>query len=142
GLGISGVDNVVLISLLAALLSLIPHLGNIIGLGLAMAVGVASGGASGPLLGIVIVFCVSQVIETYILEPYVVGDQVDIHPFFIIVTVILANIIWGVMGMVLVVPLVGMLNVVLKNVDSLKVFEFLLGNGDDEGQVDDNTKVV
>ncbi|HLT08287.1 MAG TPA: AI-2E family transporter [Cyclobacteriaceae bacterium] len=142
GLGISGVDNFVFISILAALLSLIPYIGNIIGFGLAMALGVASGGESGTLLGIVIVFSVTQFIETYILEPYVVGDQVDIHPFFIIVTVILANIIWGVMGMVLVVPLVGMLNVVLKNVDSLKVFGFLLGNGDDEGQVDDNTKVV
>src|SRR5690606_2489444 len=132
GLGISGVDNVVFISILAALLSLIPYIGNIIGFGFAMALGVASGGESGTLLGIVIVFSVTQFIETYILEPYVVGDQVDIHPFFIIVTVILANIIWGVMGMVLVVPLVGMLNVVLKNVDSLKVFGFLLGNGDDE----------
>lgn len=136
GLGISGVDNFVFISILAALLSLIPYIGNIIGFGLAMALGVASGGESGTLLGIVIVFSITQFIESYILEPYVVGDQVDIHPFFIIVTVILANMVWGVMGMVLVVPLVGMLNVVLKNVGSLKVFGYLLGNGkEDETEI-------
>src|SRR5690606_20578046 len=39
GLGISGVDNFIFISTLAALLSLIPYIGNIIGFGLAMALG-------------------------------------------------------------------------------------------------------
>jgi predicted PurR-regulated permease PerM len=133
GLGISGVDNFIFISMLAALLSLIPYLGNMIGFGLAMALGVASGGGSGTLIGVVVVFGVAQFIESYILEPYVVGDQVDIHPFFIIVTVILGNMVWGVMGMVLVVPLIGMLNVIFKSVDSLNVFGFLLGNEEEEG---------
>lgn len=134
GLGISGVENFIFISILAALLSLIPYLGNVIAFGLAMALGVASGGGSGTLIGVVIVFSVTQFIESYILEPYVVGDQVDIHPFFIILTVILANMVWGVMGMVLVVPIVGMINVVFKNVESLKVFGYLLGNGEESGK--------
>src|SRR5690606_13992348 len=129
--------NFIFISILAALLSLIPYIGNIIGFGLAMALGVASGGESGTLLGIVIVFRIPQFIERYILAPYVVRDQVDIHPYFIIVTVILANMVWGVMGMVLVVPLVGMLNVVLKNVERLKVFGYLLGNGEEDGKAED-----
>lgn len=128
GLGISGVDNFIFISMLAAVLSLIPYLGNIIGFGLAMALGVASGGGSGTLIGVVIVFSVAQFIESYVLEPYVVGDQVDIHPIFIIVFVVLANMVWGVLGMVLVVPIVGMINVVFKHVESLEVFGFLLGN--------------
>lgn len=132
GLGISGVDNFIFISLLAAVLSLIPYFGNMVGFALAMALGVASGGGSGTLVGVVIVFSVTQFIESYILEPYVVGDQVDIHPFFIIVTVILANMVWGVMGMILVVPVVGIINVIFMNVESLKVFGFLLSNGEEK----------
>lgn len=139
GLGISGVENFIFISILAALLSLIPYLGNVIAFGLAMALGVASGGGSGTLIGVVIVFSVTQFIESYILEPYVVGDQVDIHPFFIIVSVILANMVWGVMGMVLVVPIVGMINVVFRNVESLEVFGYLLGNGEESGKTEDET---
>src|SRR5690606_20403801 len=100
GLGISGVDNFIFISILAAVLSLIPYFGNIIGFFLAMALGMASGGDSGTLIGVVVVFSLVQFVESYILEPYVVGDQVDIHPFFIIVTVILGNMVWGVMGMI------------------------------------------
>jgi len=133
GLWISGVDNFIFISIFAAFLSLIPYFGNIIGFILAMALGVASGGDSGTLIGVVIVFSVAQFIESYILEPYVVGDQVDIHPFFIIVIVVLANMVWGVIGMILVVPIVGMLNVIFKNVESLEVFGYLLGNKEEEG---------
>jgi predicted PurR-regulated permease PerM len=96
-----------------------------------MALGMASGGDSGTLSGVVIVFSLVQFIESYVLEPYIVGDQVDIHPFFIIVSVILGNLVWGVMGMILAVPVVGIINVVFRNVDSLKVFGFLLSNKDD-----------
>lgn len=128
GLSISGVDNFIFISLLAAILSLIPYLGNILAFGLAMALGLASGGGSGTFIGIAIVFSVAQFIESYILEPYIVGDQVDVHPFFIIVSVVLANLLWGVMGMILVVPLMGILKVVLNNVRGLEVYGFLLSN--------------
>lgn len=131
GLGISGVNNFIFISIFAAALSLIPYFGNLIGFGLAMALGMASGGDSGTLIGVGIVFSLVQFIESYVLEPYIVGDQVDIHPFFIIVSVILGNLVWGVMGMILAVPVVGIINVVFRNVDSLKVFGFLLSNKDD-----------
>lgn len=131
GLGISGVSNFIFVSILAAVLSLIPYFGNIIGFFLALAFGVVSGGDSGTFIGVVVVFSLVQFIESYILEPYIVGDQVDIHPFFIIVVVIIGNMVWGVMGMILAVPVLGILNVVLLNVESLKVFGFLLSNNEE-----------
>lgn len=136
GLGISGVNNFIFISILAAVLSLIPYLGNIIGFALAMALGAASDGGSGTIFGVIIVFSVAQFIESYILEPYVVGDQVDIHPVFIIVTLIMANMVWGVMGMILVVPVVGMINVIFKNVASLEAFGFLLSTEENDKKKD------
>lgn len=128
GLGISGVRNYILISILAAVFSLIPYFGNLIALGLVLALRIAAGGDMAGLFAVIVVFSVVQFIETYILEPYVIGDQVDIHPFFIIVTVILGNMVWGVMGMILAVPVVGIINVVLRNVSSLEAFGFLLSN--------------
>lgn len=128
GLAISGVSNFLFISIIAAVLSLIPYLGNIIGFGLAISFGLVSGGDTGTLIGVVVVFSVVQFIESYILEPYIVGDQVDIHPFFIIVIVILGNMVWGMMGMILAVPIVGIINVILRHVKSLEVFGYLLSN--------------
>lgn len=48
--------------------------------------------------------------ESYILEPYVVGDQVDLHPYFVIRAVIIGNSTWGVAGMVVSIPVLAMIN--------------------------------
>ncbi|GHA31576.1 AI-2E family transporter [Salinimicrobium marinum] len=130
GLGISGVDNFILISVLAAVLSLVPYVGNIIGFGLALAFGYLTSGESGVLIGIIITFAIAQFVESYVLEPYVVGDQVDLHPFFVILAVIVGNMVWGVAGMILSIPILAMINVVLLNVGPLQAFGFLFSKED------------
>lgn len=128
GLGLSGVDNFILVSVIAATLSIIPYIGNIIGFGIAMTFGYLTSGETGVLIGILITFSVAQFVESYILEPYVVGDKVDLHPFFVILAVVAGNAIWGVMGMILSIPIVAIINVVLLNIPNLRPFGFLLSN--------------
>ena len=132
GLGISGVDNFILISIIAATLSLVPYIGNIVGFGLAMTFGYLTSGETGVLIGILLTFTVAQFVESYILEPYVVGDQVDLHPFFVILVVIIGNMVWGVMGMVLSIPVLAIINVVFLHVEPLKPFGFLFSQEDDD----------
>lgn len=120
GLGISGVDNFILISMIAALLTLIPYVGNMIGFTLAMVFGYLTSGSTSVLIGIVLTFGVGQFIESYILQPFVVGDRVKVHPFFTILVVIIGNFIWGVTGAVLAVPLFGIITVVLLNTTALR----------------------
>lgn len=130
GLGISGVNNFILISVLAAVLSLVPYIGNIIGFGLALTFGYLTSGQSGVLIGIIITFSIAQFVESYILEPYIVGDQVDLHPFFVILAVIIGNMVWGIAGMVLSIPILAIINVVLLHVGPLHPFGFLLSKED------------
>ncbi|HET8885919.1 MAG TPA: AI-2E family transporter [Salinimicrobium sp.] len=130
GLGISGVNNFIIISALAALFSLIPYLGNIIGFGMAMAFGFLTTGETGVLVGIIITFVIAQFVESYILEPYVVGDQVDLHPFFVILAVVIGNQVWGIMGMILAIPILAIVNVVFRHVQVLHPFGYLLSKKD------------
>ncbi|WP_265163448.1 AI-2E family transporter [Salinimicrobium tongyeongense] len=132
GLGISGVNNFILISILAAVLSLLPYIGNIVGFGLAMIFGYLVSGETGVLVGIIITFGVAQFVESYILEPYIVGDQVDLHPFFVILAVIIGGMVWGIAGMVLSIPILAIINVVFSNISPLKPFGFLLSKDDDD----------
>lgn len=134
GLGISGVNNYILIAVIASFLTLIPFIGNIIGMGLALIFGYLTQGETSILIGVLLTFTVVQFIESYVLEPYIVGDKVDIHPFFVILAIILGNMIWGVMGMVLAIPVLGILNVVFIHVPSLEAFGYLLSTDDDEPQ--------
>jgi predicted PurR-regulated permease PerM len=132
GLGFSGVSNFILVSILAAFLSIIPYLGNVIGFGLALAFGYLTSGETGVLIGIIATFTVGQFFESYILQPYVVGDKVDLNPFLIILVVIIGSMVWGVIGMVVAIPLLAILNVVLNHVGPLKPFGYLFSKDDPE----------
>lgn len=130
GLGISGVNNFILISVIAALFSLIPYVGNIIGFGMALIFGYLTSGDPTVLLGIVITFAVAQFVESYILEPYVVGDKVDLHPFIVILVVVIGNMVWGIVGMIIAIPILAMINVVMHHIAPLQPFSFLLSDED------------
>lgn len=130
GLGVSGVDNFILISLIAAFLSLIPFIGNMVGFFLALSFGFLTTGETSVLIGIIITFSIVQFIESYVLEPYVVGDQVDLHPFLVILSIIIGNMVWGVMGMILAIPVLGIINVILLHIKPLKPFGYLLSSED------------
>jgi len=127
GLGISGVSNFILVALLAAVLTIIPYLGNVLGYCLAIIFGYLVNGEMGVLVGITSTFVLTQFIESYILQPYIVGDEIDLNPFFVILAVILGNLLWGIIGMVVAIPVLGILNVIFLHVPSLKPFGYLFG---------------
>ncbi len=131
GLGISGVDNFILIAVIAAFLTLIPFIGNIIGMGLAVLFGYLTQGETSVLIGVILTFTIVQFVESYVLEPFIVGDKVDIHPFFVILAIILGNMVWGVIGMILAIPVLGILNVIFRHVPSLKALGYLLSTEKD-----------
>ncbi len=138
GLSIAGVKHAILISILAAVLSLIPYLGNIIGFFLAMAMALFAGGDTTGLIGVVITFSVAQFVESYILEPYVVGEQVDIHPIFTIIAVVLGGAVFGVVGMIIAIPVFGIIKVVCDHVKVLHPIGYLLGDQKEEKKDEDN----
>lgn len=125
GLGISGVNNFILVSIIAALLTLIPYIGNIIGTAMALVFGYLTTGETSVLIGVIITFSVAQLIENYVLQPYVIGDKVDVHPFWVIVVVIIGNLVWGVLGMILAIPVLAIFTVIFLHVPQLKPFGFL-----------------
>ncbi|WP_291858578.1 AI-2E family transporter [Marinilabilia sp.] len=135
---IAGIEYAIFIALLAALFSLLPYVGNIVGFGLAIGMSFVSGGDTAQLVGIAISFALIQFIESYLLEPYVVGDQVELNPVVIIVGVVLGSIVWGLMGMLLVIPLLGIMKVVLDNIEPLRPFGYAL----DERDVSDNDEGI
>lgn len=128
GLGITGVSNFILVSIVAALFTLIPYLGNIIGFVLAMGFGYLTSGEIGVLIGIVITFTVAQFFESYVLQPYVVGSKVDVHPFFVILAVIVGNALWGIIGMILAIPVMAIITIVFLRVPALEPFGYLFSD--------------
>lgn len=128
GLGLSGGSNFILISLIAAVLSLIPFVGNIIGLFIALTFGNLTTGETSVLIGVIITFTIAQIIDSYFLQPYVLGSKVNIHPLFIIIVVILGNAVWGIIGMAFAIPVLGIINSAFSHMEKLEPLGYLLSN--------------
>lgn len=128
GLGITGVSNFVLVSIMAAVLTLIPYLGNIMGFVFAMVFGYLTSGEVGVLIGILVTFAVAQFFESYVLQPYVVGKKVDVHPLVVILAVIVGNTLWGIIGMFLAIPVMAIITIVFLHVPALEPFGYLFSN--------------
>jgi predicted PurR-regulated permease PerM len=135
GLSISGVKHAILISVLAATLSLIPYIGNIVGFFLAIGMAFFSGSGVTGAIGVAITFAIAQFVESYILEPYIVGDKVDLNPVVTILVVVLGEAVWGITGMLIAIPALGILKVVFDHIPVLRPLGYLFGNediGDDD----------
>jgi predicted PurR-regulated permease PerM len=85
------------------------------------------GGDFNLILGILITYCLVQFMQTYILEPLVVAQEVNINPIFTIIGIVAGETLWGVPGMILAIPLIGILKIVFDHFEPLKPYGFLLG---------------
>lgn len=133
GMLLLGVKYAVFAGIIAAILSLIPYFGNLVGGGISVMFAFVSGGSIGIILGVVGVFILAQFIESYLLEPYIVGKQVELNPIIIIVMVILGQSIWGITGMVIAIPVTGIIKVFFDAIPLTRPLGYLLGNEDISG---------
>ncbi|MEM7051863.1 MAG: AI-2E family transporter [Acidobacteriota bacterium] len=92
-------------------LNVIPYLGSIVGLGIALPLALFQEGGGWLLLGLVIaVFTIVQMIEGYLLTPRIMGERTGLHPLAIIVAVFFwGSALGGIMGMILAIPLTAFL---------------------------------
>jgi predicted PurR-regulated permease PerM len=85
------------------------------------------GGGGGMIIGILITYGLVQFIQTYILESMIVGSEVNINPLFTILGIILGELVWGIPGMILAIPILGILKIVCDHIPSLQPYGFLIG---------------
>jgi predicted PurR-regulated permease PerM len=111
GFGLVGLQYGVAIGLTLGFLNIIPYLGNIVGLGVALPLAFFQPGGGWGLVAMVFaVFCVVQAVEAYLLTPRIMGEKTGLHPM----AVIFALFFWGtaldgLLGMILGIPLTAFL---------------------------------
>jgi len=58
---------------------------------------------------------VNNIIQENILRPWLVGDQLKINAFMVFFFIIVGGIVWGIAGMVLFLPIVGIIEIFLES---------------------------
>lgn len=133
GFSLAGLKSALFFAVLCGLLEMVPFVGNLTGTTIAVLMAVSQGGGGGMVLAVLVTYLVVQFIQSYIISPLIVGSEVNINPMFSIVILVVGESVWGVAGMVLAIPLLGMIKIIFDNIISLKPYAYLIG-GDSTGR--------
>src|SRR5690606_24693233 len=115
GLWIVGINLALLIGLIAGLISFVPYLGAIVGVGMAVIAALVQFGELWPLVGVAIVFSIGQTVEGFVLQPLLLGDRIGLHPVAVIFAVMAGGQLFGFLGVLMALPVAAVLVVVLRH---------------------------
>jgi len=103
-LSLAGLDRAVAIGLLTGLLVFIPYVGYGLGLILGVLAALLQWSGWGPFLAVLAVYAVGQLLEGYVLIPYLVGDRIGLHPLAVIFALLAFGQLFGFAGVLLALP--------------------------------------
>jgi len=125
-LSIMGIKFALLMSVMAAVLNIIPYLGIYTALVISMVITLANG-TSGQALAIVIVFLVAHFVDANVILPRIVGGRVKMNPFITIIAVLVGHLLWGIPGMFLFIPLTAIIRIISEQVHGLEPLAIIIG---------------
>lgn len=127
GFGIVGLEGAIFFAIICGILEIIPFLGNLVGNLIAIFAALAQGGDVQMVIGIIAIYLTVQFLQTYLLEPLVVGQQVNINPLFTIMGLVAGQLLWGIAGLALAIPVLGIVKIICDNTPSLQAYGMLIG---------------
>ncbi|MAQ71503.1 MAG: AI-2E family transporter [Alphaproteobacteria bacterium] len=110
---IAGLNYGFFIGLMAGALSIIPFVGSTIGLLVALLVAWFQVGTFAYVAIIAAIFLFGQFLEGNFLSPKLVGDSVGMHPLWVLFSVMAGGAIFGILGMLLAVPVAAIVGVLM-----------------------------
>ena len=128
GLLIIGMEHAIFFGVFASLMAVIPYIGIIIGALPPLLFAFLLGDSLLQPVLVIAVFGTVQFMEGNFITPRIVGSKVSINPFMAMLALIIGGEIWGISGMILFVPLIGILRVIFEEIEELKPYGYLLGN--------------
>jgi predicted PurR-regulated permease PerM len=114
GLTLIGLKVGFIIGLIGGLLSIVPYLGSIFILVAASLAALVQFGTWQLLLWVVAVFVIGQILEGYVLVPYLVGERIGLHPVAVIFAVMAGGTLFGFFGVLVALPVAAVIVVLLR----------------------------
>ncbi len=120
-------------AVLIGLFNYIPYLGGWIGVGLPTMVAVAQFGAFWPVAVFVMAMTAIQVLLGNFIEPWLMGNSLNLSPFVILVSLVAWASLWGIAGAILSVPVMAVLVILFSEFRSTRPIAILLSRDGDIG---------
>jgi len=126
-----GVKYGLLLGLISGILNVIPYLGIFTALSLASLVTFATAGTSQVVFVLVSIVVIHLIDSNYIM-PKIVGSKVKINTFIALIGLVVGEMVWGITGMFLSIPVIAIFKVIFDRVEGLNPWGILLGEDDSE----------
>jgi len=114
GLWAIGLDLGLLIGFVAGLVAFVPYLGFVVGISAAIIASLVQYGDLFHLALVLGVFGVGQMLESFVLVPWLVGDRIGLHPVAVIFAIMAGGQLFGFLGVLLALPVAAVAMVLLR----------------------------
>jgi predicted PurR-regulated permease PerM len=115
GLWLVGLEVGVLIGVAAGLLTFIPYIGPTTVLVGGVIAALVQFGDWQHIVGVLAVWGIGQLLESYVLTPKLVGDRVGLSPVTVVFAVMAGGTLFGFLGMLLALPVAAVANVLIRH---------------------------
>jgi len=121
GFAIIGLQAPLLFGLFCGITDLIPYVGPYIGGIAAVIIGFSQSTFTGVMA--IIICCVVQCLENFVLQPLIMSKTMKLHPVTIIIGLLIFEHFFGIVGMILATPIIALLKVIYYfTIDKLNLF--------------------
>lgn len=127
GLYFIGLKYAIAFGIISAAFNFIPYFGTWIGAVFPFTFALISSPDPNMALYVILFFAAIQFTENNILTPNITGAYVRLNPLFTILGLIAGGMIWGLIGMFVVIPLLAVLRVIMGHFDELKPYAYVMG---------------
>jgi predicted PurR-regulated permease PerM len=114
GLRIVGLEFGLVVGFGAGLISFIPYVGTVVGLGTGLGLAFAQFTDVLPIVGVAIVFATGQALQDFFLVPKLVGERVGLHPAWVLFALMAGGTVLGFTGILLAVPAAAAIGVLVR----------------------------
>ncbi len=115
-LTIAKFDIALPIGLITGLLVFIPYVGFGLGLIMALIAAILQFSSMEGVIAVAIVYSIGQIIESFFLTPYLVGERIGLHPLIVIFALLAFGQLFGFVGVLLALPASAVLSVAFQHV--------------------------
>jgi len=106
GLSLIGINYPITLGILSGVTNIIPYFGPIIGCTVSSLVALMQYRSFDPLLNVVVLYLVIKLLDDLVIQPLLIGKGVHLHPMLLVITLIVGERLFGIMGMILGIPVV------------------------------------
>jgi predicted PurR-regulated permease PerM len=125
---IFGIDFVIVAGILLFVLNFIPNIGSIISSSFPILTCFLQYGFGWKLIGISIGMLAVQVTFGNLIEPNVVGERLNLTPLVVLISLIFWGWVWGIIGMLISVPITSAINIILKEINEDNIISAIISD--------------